>query len=1299
MGIRIARPRFNVPGGLSASMQLPPPFEFVGVTIRAFPLRAKLHVLRRFCDSYVNVIPEEAGVFVPFIPYVYLLVVNYGRMAVEAQNLGWLSQHEIVFAIPVEWYRREAGRLVFHDWAFISPFIFVDNELSMTTGRQVYGWPKTMVWLDPQLSGWMESPNKPVQLATISAMVFSDAFAGQEQVPRTLLELSRERPLGRATPFDVAQDSVAIARDLASGMREVGLLYNSPGEAVENVAARLQRAVGMLSPFDDNMSFNAVNLKQFRSSAAAEYACYQAVTNSTMDLRRFNGGGLLGAAGMALGDPSGGYDVVLHRYETVPIIESLGLEIDSQWRGDGVNVARLKPVFPFWLDVDVRYGLGDTLAFRTMMQGWTDQHGHAFDGEGDAPGKSPWPRYIGVSGASQEIAGPFQMPRTTMRVLPLLASRSRLQAVVDDVVNRALACRDHDKRPLADEERELVVWGSHVYLVISNHEEVASDANNLGWWADRDVTFYVPVKWYRDGRLVSIALFPVFSYANTATAAITGSEVSGIPMLKVEIDSPPNTWLDESGPSGKSGQMLVQMNSIVFPSSDGSGLGARTKPIMEVREGQVYEHYKKDEWTQVAETWGRTLKSNLERSRRAGTAEVLEQGRTMALEILTNGRPLNIVTLKQFRDVKDPETACYQSLVVIERKVEQIFDLREIEGSMFVSIFDYPSQPIVTTLGLVTKAVRQVEGGRAHMVEPVRPFWIEVAMREELGETIQSRAGITPWAHVESPYGHRGYFDPHDMDPVPPCRAEVRPSPHGAATSDMNVTGRRLGASLDHTIQESVPINLRWKTQEWQAGDRPPLGFEEAVAAVERLDPHIVLGSILSREWESRGSTRWRTARHALEKRLAEATHGLLPHAIPERVVELLDTRIREVQRGPTVAPSEDLVQMFLASPTAAHSHLVRMPEKWEHDKIAELQADLRRAAKTLSSLEHGAYLLKMANDPDEPEEGRRLFARGALKIFTGDDVLDLLLRALASTGVDVCGLGHTTQPAAAAPRGGAHPTVEPEELAALADKLGWTLDKPTIVRAAEHVAPMGLDLQQCLSLLSTDRGVAHGAKRISLAEVARTTEDSGLDLRDVNLPAIAAALAKSGVDIQPVVDWVAAARVDVHHVDLFSIVFPWFPDVDLQELVRFLGESTSEQMAVVSSTIAQVLRDPRAHIDTAPLAEKGWGAALIELGIDTVGALQRSLPYAVVDGRIRFGKDEDEIEDVVRKAAAASVSSAEQAYERALDHVLIWLCRAEEKPDFCIRCNTVLTDVQQAIFPHEERWREEWYVGPPMTG
>src|SRR5262249_35220000 len=148
----------NLPKFAGRSLEAKPPFYFKNITTSVFPLRAQIDPLQRFCDSYLNIIPPELGYFRASVPFVYLMMVDYGKMAVAAKNLGWVSQREMLFCVPVEWYRVVDGRWIFQDWATVAPFIYVDSPISMTLGRTVWGWPKALVNLAPQLTGWIQDP-------------------------------------------------------------------------------------------------------------------------------------------------------------------------------------------------------------------------------------------------------------------------------------------------------------------------------------------------------------------------------------------------------------------------------------------------------------------------------------------------------------------------------------------------------------------------------------------------------------------------------------------------------------------------------------------------------------------------------------------------------------------------------------------------------------------------------------------------------------------------------------------------------------------------------------------------------------------------------------------------------------------------------------------------------------------------------------------------------------------------------------------------------------------------------------
>ncbi|MFT3768302.1 MAG: hypothetical protein QM820_22865 [Minicystis sp.] len=251
---------------------------------------------------------------------------------------------------------------------------------------------------------------------------------------------------------------------------------------------------------------------------------------------------------------------------------------------------------------------------------------------------------------------------------------------------------------------------------------------------------------------------------------------------------------------------------------------------------------------------------------REGTA--LEDARALALEVLANEQPLNVLTMKQFRDGDDPDAACYQSLVQIQHKLQRIQDLREIEGRIYVRIHDYASQPIVRTLGLVHKRVCSNGSAKVAEIEPVRPFWLKAAVREELGITICRRAGSMRWQSDPQTRPQRPYFHPDTASP-------------GA--------GPEVGRELGRLIEAWTPQRLGPQAAEWRSRPHTTrLTLEDARRAVEAVDPQMVLQSILSREWESWGNPRWWQVKDMLTKELTAIEHAsLLTEAVNAQIARL----------------------------------------------------------------------------------------------------------------------------------------------------------------------------------------------------------------------------------------------------------------------------------------------------------------------------------------------------------------------------------------------------------------------------
>lgn len=857
-----AKPPYLDPAGLPGptTRSGAPPFVFSHVTTRAFPLRANLTQLNRFCDAYLNL---DQGIFEfrPSIPFVYLMVLNYGRMSsasVQAQNLGWVSQHEVTFTVPLECWRRQGKERVFENWACVSPFIFVDDEFSQTTGREVYGWPKIAGEVEADVPLWSADPRSPTRVFSLQVPIFPTLFAGAKEESRQLLRIDRD-PVPRFSEFppdpgnpwspltilpaatrswlalmglslDLLLRSPArgyrqgwdwptlsgmlraSGRNLSPWLPEVrGWLRGAPGKG--DTRGERSGAARSRPPDDANarrLSLEAITLKQFRDTQSPDQACYQAIISSPMRLDRVNGCGLLGDYTLLRGDVSGGYTVRIHRYAAQPIIEALGLDIAGSEEGRDAPVAVLRPVLPFWTDVDLYYGRGRVLCSRSQCfhpeqscSAWT-RGGEEGSPSTQAPpsgpdGAAPPARmpYITTQGAAtQPIAGPFHFPDITLQVYPLMADRSRLQLWLDDYLNRALGPEGEAAAGLRFE-----VFGSYVYLLVSIQGGqigvMWSEANNIGWWADKDVSFCVPVKCYRPPseaaaldvagsgwELISLGMVSPFIFGNTDRAVITDREVNGRPTVQAAIDSPADVWLTPSGPLAE--RRLLKLETEVFPALH-LGQRAELRTLLEIDglEAMPSPYRPGDtEWREMLDHWGEKFIQELRRKTlmQAALAPEIDEICGLAAELLCLDAPFNGFHVKQYRDAAEPDKACYQALVKTSRRITRLYQLQEIDRRIHIRIHKYPGFPIVDTLGIKVKHVDSKEGSIVQIVEPVRPFWLRAGMREELGETLCWRTTQRSWS-------------PAHPWILGSCAAPYHADPPFFASSGHTGTIRRAGAA------------------------------------------------------------------------------------------------------------------------------------------------------------------------------------------------------------------------------------------------------------------------------------------------------------------------------------------------------------------------------------------------------------------------------------------------------------------------------------------------------------------------
>jgi hypothetical protein len=595
-----------------------------------------------------------------------------------------------------------------------------------------------------------------------------------------------------------------------------------------------------------------------------------------MEMRAFNGGGLLGEYATMLGDLSGGHSIKLYDYPSLPIVRTLGLEVHRQWDGPEGTVAELKPVVPFWIDVDIKYDAGTNLAWRTNDGIWKDSSGVPFDAKPSATPPPPPQFNSTITTAIDEIAGPFEYSNATVRVLPLLAQRAKLQKYVDNFLNVPLSTpmKGLDGK---DEQVQFKVWArnsvdlpnagpgsdlAYVYLNVTTFDSIISLTNNIGNWTKYQLSFMIPVEFQRRNAaggwdLAGVGLVPAFSFADNCIAAIARLEVEGFEASVANFSRPESVWLSNQDEFRHDPmQTLLRVDAEVM-SALGQSQKAVVQPVIEIIQGDPNAGLGTS--SDPPWRWSETLRDELraKKSLKADKSVDLQIGRALALELLGNQMPVNAYSMKQFRDVADPARACYQSLVRVPRLIKELCDVREIEDTLVVKIHDYPTLNIVDQLGLVATTLPAGAMGIVSTVQAVRPFFVVGTLQEPLAERLGWRSPGADWV-LDGEVAFSTLLS--DQKGAPPITADFLAEALQDQMDPCHISEIMYQAAQRRGLDAA-------QRDELQA---PAIGKEQARRALGNIDAQSVIESMLSREWgNSDDDTRWRAGRQELMKALS----------------------------------------------------------------------------------------------------------------------------------------------------------------------------------------------------------------------------------------------------------------------------------------------------------------------------------------------------------------------------------------------------------------------------------------------
>jgi hypothetical protein len=733
-----------------------------------------------------------------------MMVINYGSMSAasaRAQNFGWVAQCEVTFTVPLErWVRDEvtdAWRFV--DWACVSPFIFVDDALSLSTGREVYGWPKVLAEVSADVPLWASNPRAPTRLFSLRTPIIADLYDGGGEAMRELLQVDRDsvprfteippdpenpwNPLsilagGARNAFGLMEEAAdMLVRAKARGYRhgwDPAALGPMCRVAGRNLLSFLPQQVGSLlqpllgrNPLDapeaTGLGIDMITLKQFRDTGDPTQACYQALVRSRMSIDRVNRCGLLGDYNLLRGDPTGGYAIRVHHYAAQPIVDCLGLQVHRSEANDGSAVDILKPTFPFWTDVDLQYGTGETLCWRAQCAhpdapctAWQPDAPaeHTETAEPAASNQTTAGKaakaatgfllYNTLQGAgTQAVSGPFEFPDLTLQVFPLDADPSTLQDFVNGYLNVPLGSDE------SHGEHRFEAAGTQVYLMVTTLGPEGggmwSESNDIGWWADKDVSFAIPVKHYQRASgaaspwaLKHTGLVTPFAFANRSRAVISDREINGRSTIYAEID-------DAAGSASTTNDHSENLRPLLTVSTD-------MFPAFFM--GQEAEQDTLIEICEVGRATEATASPPSEKARRGAPPKSgvpLPDWLELAPERAARSgkgpcRPsLMRYNLKQYRDARQVGRACYQAVTAMPWYVEKGYELAPIEPSVKIRLAMTPAYPIAQILGLAVQSEEHTGPRLFQIIEPQGAFRLRAHLREELGRTLCWRTHEGRW--------------------------------------------------------------------------------------------------------------------------------------------------------------------------------------------------------------------------------------------------------------------------------------------------------------------------------------------------------------------------------------------------------------------------------------------------------------------------------------------------------------------------------------------------------------------------
>lgn len=238
-----------------------PPYSAQGVNFFGFLVRGQACAQQAICDRYLNGPLGQAGRFVAASEYALIVFNTIDRLQSQTRpEWGYTGEQETAVWLLV--FDTKQFRL-----SWFHPYMWVDSDAALVSGREVYGFPKAL--------GWFDIPHGPAAPALLGMETMAVRHYGVDSA-RERTTLLRARLRQHHDLVEIFTDLEAMVSTVAQHLRLDFTPFLEPGLAAELMSALISRDVPM------------VFLKEFRSGENPEQACYRRIQQVPAKLARLH---------------------------------------------------------------------------------------------------------------------------------------------------------------------------------------------------------------------------------------------------------------------------------------------------------------------------------------------------------------------------------------------------------------------------------------------------------------------------------------------------------------------------------------------------------------------------------------------------------------------------------------------------------------------------------------------------------------------------------------------------------------------------------------------------------------------------------------------------------------------------------------------------------------------------------------------------------------------------------------------------------------------------------------------------